>query len=244
MPSESGDLKLLGNFRKLIDLVSADANYKPSNAALKKTALNALHTSATDAAQDVPDQRSANMVVISDREKGFAGVNSLMTRVHGLAKASGAPPHTVADLNIFRRKLSPTPRKNKEKEPPANNAATEPAAKQRSTAQGSYDNQLGHLRGYLGVLSTVSSYDPSEADLKLPALQSFVDDLQAKNDAVSASFVPLSQARGLRDQLLYQADNSVVNTAMLVKEYVKGAFGTQSQLYKQIKPLRFKRVKK
>ena len=28
------------------------------------------------------------------------------------------------------------------------------------------------------------------------------------------------------DQLLYQADNSVVNTSLLVKEYVKGAFGT------------------
>ena len=35
MPDESGDLKLLGNFRKLIDLVPADDNYKPSNAALK-----------------------------------------------------------------------------------------------------------------------------------------------------------------------------------------------------------------
>jgi len=32
MPNESGDLKLLANFRKLIDLVSADTDYKPSNA--------------------------------------------------------------------------------------------------------------------------------------------------------------------------------------------------------------------
>lgn len=246
MPSESGDLKLLGNFRKLIDLVSADTNYKPSNAVLKKPALNTLHTSASDAAQDVPTKRTANMVAISDRETGFSGVNPLMTRVHGLAKASGAPPQTVEDLNSFKRKLSPTRRKKKGNGAPADStAATEPQAeKQRSSAQTGYDNQLGHLRGYLGVLSTLSSYDPSEADLKLPALQSFLDDLQAKNDAVSASFVPLSQARGLRDQLLYQADNSVVNTALLVKEYVKGAFGTQSQLYKQIKGLEFKRAKK
>jgi hypothetical protein len=246
MPSESGDFKLLGNFRKLIDLVSADTNYKPSNAALKKTALNALHTSATDAAHDVPDKRTGHMVTVSDREKGFSTVNPLMTRVHGLAKASGAPPQTVEDLNTFKRKLSPPPRKKKAEAAPAETAAATapPAEKQRSSAQTSYDNQLGHLRGYLGVLGTVSSYDPSEADLKLPALQSFIDDLQAKNDAVSASFVPLSQARGLRDQLLYQADNSVVNTALLVKEYVKGAFGTQSQLYKQIRPLEFKRAKK
>jgi hypothetical protein len=247
MPSESGDFKLLANFRKLIDLVSADSDYKPSNAALKKPALNALHTSATDAAHDVPDKLTANMVAISDREKGFSGVNPLMTRVHGLAKASGAPPETVEDLNSFKRKLIS---KRKAKAKPVAGATGEAVASQpevektHSSAQLGYDNQLGHLRGYLGVLSTVASYDPSEADLKLPALQSFVDDLRAKNDAVSASFVPLSQARGLRDQLLYQADHSVVNTAILVKEYVKGAFGTQSQLYKQIKGLEFKRATK
>jgi len=31
MPSESGDMKLLGNFRKLTDFVSADPNYNPAN---------------------------------------------------------------------------------------------------------------------------------------------------------------------------------------------------------------------
>ena len=31
MATESGDKKLLGNFRKLIDEVSADPNYNPAN---------------------------------------------------------------------------------------------------------------------------------------------------------------------------------------------------------------------
>ena len=39
MPNESGDLKLLANFPKLIDLVSADKNYRPANVALKLTTL-------------------------------------------------------------------------------------------------------------------------------------------------------------------------------------------------------------
>jgi hypothetical protein len=57
MPNESGDLKLLGNFRKLIDLVSADTNYKPSNTALTSAAMNTQHTVAFTAAQDVPAKR-------------------------------------------------------------------------------------------------------------------------------------------------------------------------------------------
>jgi hypothetical protein len=141
-------------------------------------------------------------------------------------------------LNNFKRKFASRPRPKAKTDA----AATQGAAdKQQSSSQLSYDNMLGHLAGYLAVLGELASYNPNEADLKLPALQTFANDLRAKNDAVSASFVPLSQARGVRDQLLYQADNSVVNTALLVKEYVKGAYGTSSQLYKEVKGLEFKR---
>jgi hypothetical protein len=243
MANESGDLKLLGNFRKLIDLVSADTNYKPSNAALKPPALNTQHNTGLASAQDVPSKLTLNMTAISDRENIFAGVNPLMTRVHGVAKASGAPQHVIDDLNIFKRKLI-SKRKAKSKSttaPAGGDTPTAAAEKERSSAQLSYDNLVGHIDGYLGVLATISAYQPNEADLKLPALQTFADDLRAKNDAVSSTYVPLSQARGLRDQLLYQADTSVVNTALLVKEYVKGAFGTQSQLYKQVRAIPFKK---
>lgn len=209
MPNESGDLKLLANFRKLIDLVSADTDHKPSNAALKPTALEAQHTAGMAAAHDVPAQFATNMTAISDREAAFADVNSFMSRVHGVAKASGALAGQLADLNTFKRKLiSKRKAKTKPALPTGAAAAQTESEKQRSSAQLSYDNQVGHVRGYLGVLGTISDYKPSEADLKLPALSAFVDNLQAKNDAVSSTFVPLSQARGLRDQLLYQADKA------------------------------------
>jgi len=241
MANESGDLKLLANFRKLIDLVSADNNYKPSNAALKPPALEAQHAAGLAAAHEVPATFGTNMAAISDRETGFAEVPATMSRLHGLARASGARSETITDLNTFKRKLTPR------RKPKARTAAADATAapteteKQHSSSQMSYDNQIGHIRGYLGVLGTVGDYKPNEADLKLPALQSWVDDLQAKNDAVSSTFVPLSQARAERDNLLYTNENSIVNTALLVKEYVKGAQGTRSPLYQQIKGLAFKR---
>ena len=240
MPNESGDLKLLANFRKLIDLVSADTNYRPANVRLKLTTLEPQHAAGVTAAHDVPAKLATNMTAISDREAAFGDVNSLMSRVHALAKASGVSADHLEDLNTFKRKLI-SKRKAKTKVVAAAAGETPTAEKQRSSAQMSYDNQVGHVRGYLSVLGTMSSYNPNEADLKLPALNDLVDNLQAKNDAVSSTFVPLSQARGVRDQLLYQADNSVVNTALLAKAYVKAAFGPDSQLYKQIKGLEFKR---
>jgi len=51
-----------------------------------------------------------------------------------------------------------------------------------------------------------------------------VADLDAKNNAVNR-LCALSQARGIRDGLLYLNDDSVVNRGALVKAYVQAAFG-------------------
>ena len=105
----------------------------------------------------------------------------------------------------------------------------------------SYDNQIGNVDSLVSLFSNIPSYKPNEAELQVPALQAFATELRAANDAVSTTFVPLSQARGVRDQVLYTNDDSVVNTALLCKAYVSAAFGTQSQLFKAIKGLRFHR---
>ena len=47
MASESGDMKLLGNFTRLIELVSVNPDYNPANLSLKVSALNAQKTAAS-----------------------------------------------------------------------------------------------------------------------------------------------------------------------------------------------------
>jgi hypothetical protein len=244
MVNESGDLKLIGNFRKEIDLVSANSNYNPSNTAISKTALSTQHTASLAAANDVPVKLTVNMAAIDDREAAFARLNPLMTRVHNVAKASGASAEQIKSLETFKRKLTSQKKAKPKSAAPAAGTSQPAAAKEHSTSQVSYDNRVGHTRGYLAALSTLSTYNPNEPDLKLTSLNAFADDLQAKNDAVSATFVPLSEARGLRDQLLYLADNSVVNHGLLVKAYCKGALGAKDQTYLQIKGLEFKRQKR
>jgi hypothetical protein len=63
----------------------------------------------------------------------------------------------------------------------------------------------------------------------------------SKDDIPSFVSEPRKQASARVRQLLYDGDNSVVDTALLVREYVKNAFGTESQLYQQIKRLEFKK---
>lgn len=103
---------------------------------------------------------------------------------------------------------------------------------------------LGNFEDFIAILATVATYKPNEADLKFSVLTALAGDLRAKNDAVNTEFAPVSVARGLRDQLLYLNDDCVVNQSLLVKAYVRAALGPDSQLFKSIKGLEFKRQSK
>lgn len=239
MPTESGDMKLLGNFRKLIDHVSVDPAYNPTNPNITKTALETLYTSGQAAATDANTKSPPYKIAVNNRQTKFEDVPRRTGSAFRMAKASGADKSILDDLDSSRRKLS-SPRKAKAPKDDANTSGSEATAS-HSTSQMSYDNQVGNVETFVALLSNIPSYNPNEDELKVVALQAFAAELKAANNAVSASFVPLSQARGARDQVLYTAPDSVVNTALLVKAYVSAAFGTQSQLNKQIKGLKFER---
>jgi hypothetical protein len=249
MPSESGDMKLLGNFRQLINHVSAETNYKPANADLKPAALEAQYTAAAAVIQEVPAKMAAYKAVINDRQSIYDDLDPVVMRARNMLKASGADKNTLDNAETHVRKIlgrrkSAKPRPAAATAPGgANPPATETPAK-HSASQLSFENRAGNLDAFIEVLAGVTDYKPNEADLKLSALRALSNDLKTKNNAVSSSFVPLSQARGARDQLLYGNDDSVVTTAQLVKAYVSAAFGTRSQLYKEIKGLKFVRAPK
>jgi hypothetical protein len=239
MPNESGDMKFLGNFRKLIDRVAAEPNYKPSNSLLEVAPLNARYAAALSAVEDVAVKLAPNKTAINERQIAYEKLAPLVRRSRNILKSSGASVELLADAETFVRKISGKRKSLPAKENP-DTPATE-ATKSHSASQQSYDNQLGNLRSYIEILKNEPLYTPNETDLKNSSLSSFGDELQSKNNAVSASFVPLSNSRGLRDNLLYTNQDNAANIAALVKAYVKGAFGTTSPLYISIKGLRFER---
>jgi hypothetical protein len=238
--SESGDNKLIGNFRTLIDEVSADPAYDPSNDDLKIAALEAQYTAADAAVNAVAAARAPNKLAMTDREDAFAGLRALAVRSRNFLKASGAPKGVLEDAETFIRKLSGGRKSAKVKDDPKTpEDESQGGAGSGSASQMSYDNRIGNFESYIEIVKNVSSYKPNEADLKVTALTAFAASLTAKSNAVSTTSATLNQARGVRDQLLYLADDCIVNTAGLVKAYVQAALGTASQLNKKIKGLKF-----
>lgn len=237
MTTEAGDMKVIGNFRKLIDWVSAEANYKPSNDSLKAVALETQYTNAWAAVEAIATKYAPYKAAINSRKTAFDLLRRKGRQIRNVMKASGASPETMANVDTPLRKLLGERKSEKAKDDP--NAPPNGVGKQHSASQMSFDNRIGSFTILLSIVGTVTAYNPNEPDLKLTALQAFADDLAAKNNLVNTTFVPLSQARALRDQLLYQGDNSIVNVAFLAKAYVKGVLGVSSHLYQQIKGLKF-----
>ena len=181
------------------------------------------------------------------REAAFAALNPRITRVHGVAKASGASKQVIDDLNTFKRKLNAKRKpKSKAGAAVAADAATpQPKAeREHSSSQLSYDNLVGHVSGYFGVLRNLPSYNPNEADLKLPALHAFADDLRARNDAVSSTFVPLSQARGLTRSIALSSRQQRREHRVAGEGIRQRRLRHSEPTLQQIKGLEFKRSRK
>lgn len=241
MPSEAGDMKLLGNYRKLIDLLLAEPTYAPPNSKITIVALEAHYSASMGAAQNVPIRMGPNKVAITERQLAFDRLPEMVMRPHNVVKASGAAQEVVADLDTSKRKTLGRRKSGKVKDDPS--TPQKEANATHSALQTSYENQVGNYRAFLAILAAIAEYKPNDPSLKLPALLAFADELQAKNDGASSTFVPLNQARGVRDRLLYLDDDSVVNRALLVKAYIAGEFGTSSAIYKAVKGLEFKRAR-
>jgi Cu/Zn superoxide dismutase len=91
MTTEAGDKKLLGNFSKLIDHISAAANYNPANTKLSKTSLQAQRTSGDAAILGVATNGAANKLAITERQLGHDELSSIAIRSRDYLKASGQP---------------------------------------------------------------------------------------------------------------------------------------------------------
>lgn len=239
MANESGDMKLLGNFSKLIEAVSLNPDYNPANPALKVPALNTQKTAAQAAVDAIGAKAAPYKAAVNNRQEGFEDLPAVVSRSGNMLKASGASLKIQEDARTLSRKI--TGRRASKRITDDPNTPENEATKSHSASQMSYDNIVGNLDDYIAILGTVSTYAPNENDLKITGLTALANDLKARNQAVNTNFAPLSAPRGLRDQLLYLNEDCVVNTALLVKAYVRAAFGSDSQLFKAIAGLKFKR---
>lgn len=242
MANEAGDMKLLDNYAKLIDFVAAEPNYAPPNPKITVTAMRAHHTESLAAAVDVPAKHGPNKLAITERQIGYDKLPDKVMRPGKILKGAGVSTEVIADLDTSKNKVLGRRKSPKVKSDPK--APGQDGAVTHSASQTSFANQRGNYRAFLAVLAGITEYQTNDPSMTLPALNAFADELEALDNGVNSTFVPLNQSRGVRDGKLYLDDDCVVNRALMVKAYVAGEFGTSSTLYKAISGLKFPRARK
>src|SRR6185369_3817583 len=97
-----------------------------------------------------------------------------------------------------------------------------------SASQQSYTQLVEHFDALLNLLSNDPLYAPAEADLKILALNTLAGNMKIANNAVIDAFTGISNKRGDRNVIMYKDETGLVALTLLVKKYVKAAFGTDS----------------
>jgi hypothetical protein len=155
-------------------------------------------------------------------------------------KATDTSDAVIESVNSLVRKIVGSRAKAKLTEEEKNTLlAAGKTVKEISASQMGYDLRLDNLDKLIKMLAAIPLYVPNEADLKIESLSNYYLDLKQKNADVIAAWVPLSNARIARNDILYKKTTGLHDLAIDIKLYIKSAFGISSTQYKQISKLKF-----
>ncbi len=262
--SEVGHAKNVAHLSTLITYcVSYGSSYNPSNNAIKLPALNALSTTAQTALANVITDATANTAAINARIIAFQNIKKLATRMFSALIASGATAQQKANAKTINRKIQgsrakiipvPAPAtpsnpssnnssssSEKTTTPPSTNPVPAPVAPHTiSTAQLSFDNLIQHMAAFIALLQSIPSYSPNEVDLKLTALNTYLANLTATNNAAVVAHTKINNTRIARNKVLYTPITGLCDIGEEVKDYIKSVYGTNAPEYKQIRSIKFK----
>lgn len=244
--TETGHARNVAHFDELINFcVGYDTVYNPANAAIKITALQTLLASAKNAITGINSNLPAFSNAVTARELAFEPLSRLITRIMNALKSSGVNPQVVDNAKTFSRKLQGR-RASKKAAPlasPINPEIPESISSAElqsiSSSQMSYDSRIDNFDKLLKHLASIPQYAPNESDLALTSLTALHADLKTKNSAVISAMVVISNARIVRNNVLYNKNTGMIRIAKDVKNYIKSIFGATSPQYKQISTIKF-----
>lgn len=239
--SETGHAKNVANFDFIItDVTSYGETYNPSKASLKIPALTTLSTTSKNAVNAV-SVADLNLKLAKDaRDAAFKPFSTLVTKIINALKATDTTVQVDETAQSLVRKLQgrrATPKKTEEQKKVAADAGKEIV--EISSSQMSYDSRIENFDKLIKLLTSVPQYTPNEKELKIETLIGVLNDLKAKNLAVTTAEVPLNNARIARNDILYKPNTGMVDVALDVKIYIKSVFGASSPQYKKISGIKF-----
>jgi hypothetical protein len=239
--SETGHAKNVTHFEQLISFCNGfGGNYNPSKATLTIPEITTLHATAQTELQNVINLTVDYNNIVNTRAITFEPIRKLATRLVNAFIVTDATTEMVKDAKTINRKIQG--KRAKEIVTPTD--PNTPSPNTISTSQQSYDQLIEHFSKLITLLKSEPSYNPNEADLRIPTLEALLAKYRDDNTNVMNAYTQVSNARISRDVILYKEKTGLVDTALEVRAYVKSVFGATSDQYTQVKNLAFKNIKR
>jgi hypothetical protein len=209
--------------------------YNPGSPKLQLDALNVLLVDAQAALTSVREKKTDYDRVTNSREVLFRSLPGLAASVILTLDASGAKAETLHDARRCFRLL-----KGKRARVKALQADTEGEVKTGPrVAQLSYASQADHFARLVQLVIASPAYMANEPELSVQGLKATLKKLYSFNAEVATIKVALSNARVVRNQLLYTTDSSIYMVGRAARKYVRAIFGPGSEQFSQVKSLVF-----
>lgn len=239
---EKGHAKIVeALFRLIAFLQTLDpAKYSPPNVNLTIFSLQALHAAALNALAEVSGAKEVWRTDAKARALLVEKLATIAASAVGLFASLGVDKERVDQAKSYLRKLQgrrASPAIADDPNTPEDESEKSISASQQSSAQ-----MIAHFRALTDFLAAQVEYQGlTDAGLQVSDLTSMADDVEDKHQTSVISAAQVTSKRNARDVMLYDNANSVCNRAALVKEYVKGKYGTTSPEYQTVRAISFEK---
>ena len=93
----------------------------------------------------------------------------------------------------------------------------------------------------ISLLQNTANFNPNETEYKVATYQDKKDKMLARTQAVATTYVPINNARSIRNTTFYNGSDNMVDLANAAKDYIFTILDTSSAQYKAITRIKFKR---
>lgn len=236
--SEVGHAKNIANLNLLnTNIASLGAIYNPSNPKLLLTNLQSIYSSAFNQQESVNNLVAPYSIAVDEREMIFKPLNRELTKLRKAYKATdGVTAVQLEDFMTIVRKL-----KGVKKTSTITTTNPEEAQSTHSTSQMSYDQRTNNMDLLISLLQNTSNFNPNETEYQIATYQAKKAAMLVKTQAVADAYIPLNNARSLRNATLYNNDENLVDIANKAKDYLFTILDANSAQYKAIAKIKFKK---
>ena len=106
----------------------------------------------------------------------------------------------------------------------------------------SYDQRTNNYDLLISLLQNTPNYNPNETEYQITALQTEKAQMLEATQNVANTFVPLNNARSIRNNSVYLSEDNLVDTFNKAKDYLFTILDTDSVQYKAISKIKFKKA--